>query len=286
MSLYEYVKSGPLGGLDPFGLNDKGDLFVTKEHFGHWKPMGDAKKELIDGSPPELRTAGGLGAIFYKGPNGPERGDYLGCGIEIEFEFKFIMTKNDDGSLSGGNSGLHVCIPDIPAGEKYDYRRHVVELGYEIQFQSTDRDTVNLQRASNYKDAVAKSKTEQAKKSRQQIVNENMAAVTGSIYEIKPPDDNAKAEVNDKDWNKMRVRLREDKGMEIKVSMSIGGKWQTLTTFNQQTDKALDVGKRGDTVPLEAPKRSPGDIAIQSHGGTDITAFRNIVWRKVKVTDQ
>ncbi len=324
-NLYRYVGNNPMNQTDPMGLDavspgDKlWDDWVREQHAREaaaWKPLFTAdshsenweskskvtdanhvKAKVIPGKTPAIQAVGGeegYGAVFLKRAKGP--GKNPKCCIEIEFEFNHVK---------GGNSGLHIGIPDVPNGETYDWRKHVVGPGYEIQLQSNARDAEELQGAIDDENtakghmATAKRHGEEgnekkrklfegyAKRS-QQRANKHRSSITGSIYGIAPS--NGKVKVKD-GWNKMRVRMchlgndkktKESKGMKIKVFMESNGKWVLLTSFNRQAPdhKDLEILDRGANDPKTEPKRSHGDIAIQGHGPDDITSFRNIRWRE------
>ena len=119
---------------------------------------------------------------------------------------------------------------------------------------------------------------------------------TASIYGIASSCDTVP--VDAKGWNKIRVKLSdlgvydsgekkgERKGMNITVSMVIGGKWKPVTTFDGSKQEPVDIGKRQASSPKPDPRRTHGEIALQSHASVkskikDTTAFRNIRWRLV-----
>ena len=316
-NLYRYVGNNPGNGVDPMGLevlpipsplDDGGEsalreaetagwkgLLTKNEHFNDWKVKGEAKIERIKGDPPMIRTKGGLGAVFYEGTNGPGK-DPKDCCIEIEFEYQHVV---------GGNSGLHVCVPPVTEGEKYDWREHVVGPGYEIQLQSSARDQAefdaansaarNAQRYENAKKKFAKDP--KRLESIDKIVVKNQqrsvmkgSSTTGSIYGIKSAMHNVdpnnpgkyqpKVQVNNKEkddgkieagaWNKMKVSLCHigtyQEGKELK---SKGMKIKVYMESGGQWVLVNSFARQKDTKSLEVGPRG-GNVPLatpkRSHG--------------------
>ncbi len=69
--------------------------------------------------------------------------------------------------------------------------------------------------------------------------------------------------------------------MKIKVSQEIAGEWKELTDFDGSKKDPIGTDK-STNFPTKGKKRTHGDIALQSHGNKDTTAFRNIRWRDMK----
>ena len=261
------------------------DLFTKNKDFGDWyaETTVDAETNaaagigLIPGDGdkvlPEIHTLGAtLGAAFYTGQHIDEL-DKAGC-IEIDFEFRHV---------AGSNSGLHVGFGG-PTDDVYA----VIKNGREIQLSSTERDASTSTRIDTAEQTLAYYKKKvkadpddprnQAAADRaEHKSNELKHSNHGDVYMTKSANGAVKAK--NRKWHQMRVRLHnlgKNLGMGIEVFMNSGGRWHTLTTFNPKTDKEPNIGERNKNHPSATDKRSIGGIAIQVHGGEDVTAFRNI----------